>query len=79
MATQVAPGYSNANGSTNAGENKETVLVIGSLGSAQDQTYLNLISGLSEQNKKVDKYMTDRIIEGGKFYFLLSPFIQAPD
>jgi anamorsin len=69
MATQVAPGYSNANGSTNAGDNKETVLVIGSLGSVQDQTYLTLISGLSEQNKKVDKYMTDRIIEGGMFHF----------
>jgi hypothetical protein len=68
MATQVANGYTNANGGTDAGGGKETVLVIGSLGSAQDQTYLTLISGLSDQNKTVDKYMTDRIIEGGMFY-----------
>ena len=67
MSTEVLAGYVDANGSANVGEYIEKLLAIGSLGSAQDQTYLTLISRLSEQNKKLDKYMTDRILEGGMF------------
>jgi hypothetical protein len=40
----------------------QLVLAIGSLGSAKDSTYTNLISSLQSD---VDKYMVDRILEGG--------------
>lgn len=49
---------------------KENVLAIGSLGSAQDESYLTLLSSLSSQNKNVDNHMTDRILEGGMECFL---------
>jgi len=52
------------------GTKKETVLAIGSLGSAQDESYLTLLSSLSAQDKNVDNHMVDRILEDGHhFYF----------
>ncbi|KIM19949.1 hypothetical protein M408DRAFT_334201 [Serendipita vermifera MAFF 305830] len=45
------------------GSDKENVLAIGSLGSAQDESYLNLLSSLSSEKKNVDNHMMDRILE----------------
>ncbi|CAG8533042.1 15385_t:CDS:2 [Acaulospora colombiana] len=51
-------GVSNA---TNESAAQQMVLAIGSLGSAKDSTYTDLISSLRSD---VDKYMVDRILEG---------------
>ena len=48
------------------GTKKENVLAIGSLGSAQDESYLTLLSSLSAQDKNVDNHMMDRILEDGQ-------------
>ena len=64
------------------GTKKENVLAIGSLGSAQDESYLTLLSSLSAQDKNVDNHMMDRILEDGQdflIYLCFQALLMHPD
>lgn len=69
MAT-LSNGTNNENNSTNGlktnesapGTASQDILVVGSLGSAKDSTYYSVVSNLQGN---VDKYLIDRILEGG--------------
>jgi hypothetical protein len=51
-----------SNGHLEADNSSQQVLVIGSLGSAKDATYYSVLASLQGN---IDKYMIDRIVEGG--------------
>jgi hypothetical protein len=50
------------NGHPEADNPPQEVLVIGSLGSAKDSTYYSVLESLQGN---INKYMMDRIVEGG--------------
>jgi hypothetical protein len=54
-----------SNGHPEANNSSQQVLVIGSLGSAKDSTYYSVLASLQGN---INKYMIDRIVEGGMCY-----------
>ncbi|PVF98836.1 DUF689-domain-containing protein [Serendipita vermifera] len=59
--SRIQNGVGNATNESTGQNGSQLVLAIGSLGSAKDSTYTNLISSLQSD---VEKYMVDRILEG---------------
>jgi anamorsin len=54
-----------SNGHVEADSSSQQVLVVGSLGSAKDGTYYSVLAGLQGN---MNKYMIDRIVEGGMYW-----------
>ncbi len=68
VAIETSPSYTMTNGAatTSPSSQKAPALVIGSLNTAQDGSYMNTISAL-ESSRKVERQMVDRIMDGGAY------------
>ena len=65
VAIETFPSFTMTNGAaTSSPAQKAPALVIGSLNTAQDGSYMNTISAL-ESSRKVERQMVDRIMDGG--------------